>query len=258
MSISQSIKSFLADPSKPHSLQPIARERVFFSKPPGDSEVVPLVADKAYLRVRLVGLLLGRSRNWFKDYQPAVHVTAKLRFAEQETELVRVVAPTREQYAGGGAIMRGSLLLDQVPFRGGAVELGVALLRIKGADQVGKAIAAVATSSERVASPSAGAPESAGKVKEDAERLFEQGGEIALACHGQLGDAVSGESTLAPLAPLVPGYIAMVRADSGPKDWTLLHVRDEALWWGALESGRPVVGHEHLLIRIEAVASRDE
>lgn len=252
MSISQSLKSFLADPSKPHALQPIAGERVFVGGAPAGDAGVSLVADRAYLRVRLVGVLLGRSRNWFRDYQPAVHLAARLRFADREASLVRVTAPTREAYARGGALSRNSVLLDLVPFRGGALELEIALLRIKGGDQVGEGVAAVAAASAKVAPPLVGALELAGKVREDAEQLFARGGEVALGCRYQLGANGGGGGALAP------GYVAMVRADSGPKDWTLLHVRDEALWWGALEAGRPVVGHEHLLIRIEAVAARDD
>ncbi len=247
MSIWQKMKSWFSEPTTRYVMHAIPANRI---DRPYDPQ--PLVADKSYVRIWLVEMMLSKSRDWFAGYQPAVHASTRLKFADQKPEITRVAAPSKEKFVGDDAVLKNYALLDLVPFRGGTVEIDAALIAVKGDDGIGKAIAAVAGFADLVAPPLAAALAIATKVKESADLLFDENGQVRLAYHNELGGAGGANS-------LVPGYIAVVLADAATFDASQLCVRGDQLCWGPnLQAAKPVTGFDHMLIRIESATSRDD
>ena len=252
MSIFQKLKSWFTDTTKARVHQAIAPGRVFFTQPgAGVGGDAPIVADRSYLRLWLVEMKLAKSRDWFKDYQPAVHTTSTLQFADRTVELTRVAAPDKTAFVGDRAVLRNYPLLDLIPFRGGTLELDAALIAVKGDDHLAKAISAVSGFADLVSAPLSAALAIADKVKQSADLLFDDDGKVELAYHNQYGGG-GGANTL------VPGYIAVVLADASATDWSQLFVRDDELWWGNGNDVGRVTKHDYMLLRVESLASRDD
>lgn len=252
MTIWQRLKSWFTDTSKPRVLQPIAPDRVFVTHPSAiPSAAAPLAAGKSYVRIWLVELRLAKSRNWFKDYQPAVHVTTTLQFADKNIELAKIAGPSKEAFVGDRAVLRNYKLLDTVPFRGGTIEIDAALIGVKGEDHLAKAIAAVSGFADLLSGPVSMVLAVADKVKKSADLLFDEDGEIHLAHHNELGG--SGGANL-----LAAGYVAVVGADATVTDWSQLFVRDDELWWGGGNNVGRVTNFDYMLLRVESLATRDD
>lgn len=246
MSIWNRMVGWFTESSTRYVMRPIPKAGV---EPAYDD--TPAEADRAYLRIWLVEMRLAKSRNWFKDYQPAVHGLARLRYADQQVELARVAAPDKAKFVGDEAVLRNYPLVDLMPFRGGTVELDAALIAVKGGDNLGKAISAVAGFASIVSAPLAGALAVATKIKESADLLFDQDGEVQLAYHNTLGGA-GGANKLAP------GYIAIVLVEADKFKDEVLSVRNDELCIGTGGAARPLTGYDHMLLRIEAVRARDD
>jgi hypothetical protein len=252
MSIWQKLKSWFSDTSRPRVLQAIPRERVFFTRAgAGTGGDAPILADRSYLRVWLVEMRLAKSRNWFKDYQPAVHSTATLQFADRSIELTRVAAPKSDAFAADRAVLRNYPLLDLVPFRGGTLTLDAALIAVKGDDHLARAITALSSFAELVAAPLATALAVADKVKQGADLLLDEDGDVMLGYHNQHGGG-GGANTL------LPGYVAVVQADARAHDWSRLFVRDDELWFGDGNDVGRISNYDYMLLRVESLASRDD
>lgn len=242
MSIWQKMKGWFTEESKRYVLQQIPKDRV-----DRGYDDAPVAADRAYLRIWLVEMMLSRSTEWFKTYQPAVHALVKLKFADQLVELARVAAPAKDKFAGDQAVLQNYPLLDLVPFRGGTVELDAALVAIEGDDRLGKAITAISGFAGLLSAPLSGALAVATKVKEGADLLFDEDGRVQLAYHNTLGGEGGANA-------LVPGYVAVVLADATKLAGASLSVVGDRLHAG----GAPLTGYDHMLLRVEAVPRRDD
>ncbi len=205
------------------------------------------VAERSYVRVWLAEMFLGKSRRWFTDYQPAVHGQSKLTFADRSIELAKVAAPSAELYRNGGASLSNYILLDQVPFRGGTIEIETALVAMRGQDYLELAIGIAADTARLVAPPIGAALELASKVKTVIGRLFDAGGEIHLAYHNTFTAAAGANQ-------LRGGYIAVVLADRKAISADRLAVHDDQL----CIDREPLVGYDHMLLRIEVTDERDD
>jgi hypothetical protein len=246
MSIWDRVQRWYADDSARYVVHALPAERV---TPP--YQAIPAQADRCYLRVWLVEMFLGKSRDWFQDWQPAVTSVVKLRFADREIELARLAAPSRERFGTGKAIVSNYVMVDLVPFRGGLVEIEAALLAMRGKDHLSAAISVIADFAALVAPPLRGALDVAAKVKDSVGKLFDQDGDVHLGFHNTLGG--SGGAN-----PLAPGYVAVILARADQLDRDKLAVRGDQL---CIERGNelvPLTGHDHLLLRIELATTRDD
>jgi hypothetical protein len=208
----------------------------------------PIVADRGYLRVWLVEMFLTEARTWFEDWQPAVHGRVKLAFADQSAEIVRLAAPSGDQFRASKAVLANYVLLDLVPFRGGVVEIEAALLALRGTDRLAKAINIVSGFAELVAPPLARALEIASKLKEGITTLVDETDEVHLGAHQTLGGTGGAN-------PLRAGYLAVIRATDDEVDRQKLAVRNDKLCDG---TGRPLTGVDYMLLRIETAPNRDD
>ncbi len=246
MSIWSRLKTWFADGSKPRTVTWLPPSAV--SPPPAD---VAIVAEKAYLRVWLVEMVLGKSRRWFKDYQPTVHALSTLRFGDQVVELPRIAAADPARYAQGASVLQNFLLLDLVPFRGNTVELEAGLIALPGDDHLGNALKALSNVAGLVAAPLSAALEVASKVKDSADMLIGDGAEVQLAYHN-IFTAQPGANQLRP------GYIAIVNIDPAKIATGALRVVDDQLCYFDNNAVQPVRNLDYLLVRIEGVAHRDD
>ena len=168
-----------------------------------DDAAIP--ADRGYLRVWLVDMFLAKSRKWFRDWQPAVQGRVKLAFADQNVELMRLAAPSSDKFKTDQSVLSNYVLLDLVPFRGGLVEIEVALLALQGADRLGAAISVLAGFADLVVAPLGRTLEVATKVKEGITTLFADSDEVHLAAHNTFGGTGGANQLRA-------GYLAVIGA----------------------------------------------
>jgi hypothetical protein len=211
----------------------------------------PLKADETYLRVTIAEMVLALSRDWFKDRQPMASSLATLKFGDQSLDLPSVAAADPKRYAPGASVLLNYRLLDLVPFRGGTIELEVALLSVPGRDLAANAIGALSNLAGLVAAPFASALQIASKVKESAEMLGASS-QVHLAYHDKL-TAQAGANQFRD------SYVAIVRTDGARLPGTL--VVDDGrlrLWSGDPNSAPGPLDLDYLLLRLEVLTNRDD
>lgn len=245
MSIWTTITEWYSKPTSPQTVVWIADNNV---RPPYVD--TPIKADETYLRISLVEMVLGKSRAWFKDYQPTVQSLAKLKFGDQVVELPSIAAADPSRYAAGGSVLANFRLLDLVPFRGGSVALEAALIALPGDDKLANGIRALSNVAGLIAAPISAVLAVAGKVKESADMLVGSGAQVHLAYHNTLV-AQPGASQLRC------GYLVVARVDPAELGNPTLVVDNEQLkvWEGT--TGRPL-GHDYMLLHIEGLPNRDD
>lgn len=246
MSIWDSIKSWWRKPAQHYVMAAIPFERV--DQPYEDG---PIDANAAYLRVWVVEMFLARSRDWFKDWQPAVHGLVKLRFADREVEIARVAAPSKQSYAEGKAVLHNYALLDLAPFRGGTVEIEAGLVAMQGKDHLATAIDVVAGFANLVTTPLSAALSVARVVKGSADKLFGQSGDVHLAYHDTFSDGAGGNQLRA-------GYVAIVLATKQQLDTGKLSVKEHRLHLGDGPGAAPLTGFDYMLLRFERASTRND
>ena len=211
-------------------------------------DTTPIVADRAYVRVWVVEMMLAKSREWFKDWQPAVNSLVRLKYADRDaSEIVRVAAPSKDRFQAGRSILFNYPVLDLVPYRGGTLELEIALLAMKGDDYLGKVINAASSFAELVSTPLSRAITTAAQIKSITDSIFgDQDNEVHLGYHNTH-------------AAMQAGYVALILADPNTFDATRLCVKNDQLCWGdSIAVARPIYGFDFMLLRIESLASRDD
>jgi len=220
----------------------------------------PCTAEQCYLRISLVQMVLAQSRAWFKDYQPTVQALTRLKFGNHLVELPSIAAADPARFAPGNSVLTNYHLLDLVPFRGGSLELSLALIALPGSDKLANGIKALSNVAGLIAAPLSGVLTFAGKIKESADLLVGSGAEVHLAYHNTLGSPPAAAGAPAP-SHLRNGYIAIVCADPRVLGGATLVVDGEQLklWDGAPGSqAQPLLGYDYALLRFEVVASRDD
>ncbi|HWO23988.1 MAG TPA: hypothetical protein VNO30_34835 [Kofleriaceae bacterium] len=246
MSIWSTIKEWCNKPATPCTLRWIEKNNV---RP--TYEEVPIKADETYIRISLVEMVLGQSRAWFKNIQPAVQALTQCKFADQLVELPSLAAADGGNYAPDRSVLSNYRLLDLVPFRGNSIELTAALLAVPGDDKLANGIKALSNVASLLSAPLAGALALAGKLRESAEVLV--GGDDA-----QVHLAYHNTFTAQPGANQARcGYLAIVGAAPAALGDAVLVVDNDQLRIWANNAPRPV-GSDYLLLRFEVLANRDD
>lgn len=245
MSIWTTIKEWCVKPATSQTVQWIDAGHV----KPAFSEV-PIKAEETYLRISVVEMVLSRSRDWFKDYQPTVQALTRLKFGNQTIELPSIAAADSSKYAPDHSVLSNFTLLSLVPFRGGSVELAAALIALPGDDRLANGIKALSNVAGLIGAPLSTALAIAGRVKESVEMLAGSGGLVHLAYQNTLTAQLGANQLRA-------GYLAVVAADPGFLTGRSLVVENDQLrlWDGALLYP---LGQDSLLLRIEILPNRDD
>jgi hypothetical protein len=215
-----------------------------------DYDDQPLVAGQSYFRIRLVGVFLTRSRDWFNGWVPAVHGAVRLRSGDRPALYFNRMARAPAAAQAQGAPL-DEMISQLIPYNGGEVGVAAALLALSGSGDLRLAVNLLAGFSSPAApplgrQPAASADDLAGGI----ETLVDEAhGEVHLAFHQTYTAAPRGGAG----GPR-PGYVAIVRAGDRTISPEHLAVRADRL----VLAGQPLAGVDHLLLRIEGRAERDD
>lgn len=215
----------------------------------------PLLPEKAYFRVWVKEMFLADNLKWFKTWYPAVTCSVRVPQGGGLTPTFTRVTGTDAQNLGPG-VLKGYATTDLLPFRGGVVEIEASLLALQGQNYLVSAIKILKTMSELVGGPVAQAITMADKVTSGIEDLFKAtGGELHLGFH----DAFTSGGPAAPSA-LRAGYHVVIRGSAAEIDASRLSVRSDQLYYAVTPGAAPtpLVGHDYMLLFIEARVDRDD
>lgn len=208
-------------------------------------------ADSSYLRIKMVEMVLAYDRKWFKDQQASVHALVKLRYANYTIDIPSVLAPNPTMYAPGASVFANSTVLPLTPFRGGEIDLEVALIAVPGDDRLAGGIKALSNVASLIGTPLSAALALAGKVKESAELLVGAGSQVHLAYRNTF-NATPGATQLRD------GYIVVANVQPGAFGQMALVVdNDQLRLWDGIQT-RPITGVDYMLLRIEVLPQRDD
>jgi hypothetical protein len=223
------------------------------TKPEYDDQ--PLKPERSYFRLWLTEMFLTQSKDWFKDWYPAVHSSVRLKFGNQsDVNFSRVVRAPEEALANG--VLLNYRLTELMPFNGGVVELEAGLLALEGKNHLKAAIDILANFSSLVAAPLSQALTIAEKVSGSMQDLLgSTNGKIHLPFHQTFTATGGGGGN-----ELRPGYIAVVLATAYQIDKDRLSVKDDRLHYviGSRDEPRPFEGYDYMLFRIEGREQRDD
>ncbi|MFZ4816375.1 MAG: hypothetical protein ACOYL5_17705 [Phototrophicaceae bacterium] len=243
MALGNLIQNWAQQNAKRYIYAPIPKARVDI---PYDD--TPLVADGSYLRVWLNEMFLARSREWFKEWYPAVQASVNLRFADQPAvTFSRVVRAPNEALARG--VLMNYPLTELLPYRGGTVQIEAALLAFMGSDSIATSLRLLENVGKLVAAPLGQTLAIAQTVTAGIDELVGAvDGKVHLALHQTL------VSTPSVANALRPGYIATINATEAQLDINQLSVKESRL----LYKGQPLEGYDYFLLQIEKVTARDD
>lgn len=216
----------------------------------------PLQPYQSYVRIWLAQMFLTRSRDWFRDWYPAVHSSVTLRFGPsgEQTTFSRV-ARAPEEVTGPG-VLQNFRLSELLPYSGGPVDIDAALIALEGDDGALRAALDVLTSFAGLVAPPLGKSLSlARKVGEGIATLFDAaGGKVHLCLHdGYISQGGGGGNELRP------GYIAVILATDRDLDRGKLSVAgDRLLYQPDDHPPAPLTGYDHMLLRIEKRVERPD
>jgi hypothetical protein len=215
-----------------------------------DYDEQPLAAGQSYFCIRLVGMSLTRSRDWFNGWLPAVHGAVRLRSGDRPARYFNRLAHASEAAQAEGAPLN-EMISQLIPYNGGELEVAAVLLALRGTRDLRLAVNLVAGFSSLVTSPiGQQAVAITDHVAGGIEALIgEAHGEVQLAFHQAYVPQGEGGSDV-----LRPGYIAIVRAVAQTIRPEELSVRADRLYL----AGEPLTGADHMLLRVEGRAERDD
>ncbi len=253
MNYLERLKSILVAEAGHRLYVPIPNERV--DPAPSDGE---FVADECYLRIWLTDLYLAHRRVLFQTRSPLVHASCRFLYWGAEQQLPLVAGPGQIEGMGAAldrAVNLNYRLLGPVPFRGGEVELFLALVAVQEADygdQLLDVLGALSLLTGRGELKLA--LQLVQPLKRGVEGFFGLGeSEVQLGLH----DTFSAS----PNAPnrLTPGYRVVMDAADQDLDQGSLWVKDGRLCTGpTLESAALFEGADYLLFYLERVGRRDD
>lgn len=246
MSLLASIKEWCVRESATLLVQPVGDAYV---RPAYEPRVAD--GDNCYVRIKLTQMVLAYDRTWFKDRQPSVHSLVKLRYADQVIDVPNVLAANPTSYAPGVSVFANATLLPLTPFRGGEIDLELALVAIPGDDRLANGIKALANVAGLIGTPLSTALTIAGKVKESAEMLTGAGSQVHLAYRNTF-------NTDDNAAHLKSGYLVV--ANTTPDafgNMALVVDNSELKLWDGIQT-RPVVGVDYMVVHFEVLTKRDD
>jgi hypothetical protein len=211
----------------------------------------PLEPERGYFRLWLCGMSLARDRRWFRQWLPAVYAAVKLRFGDRDgATFSRFYQPPPQDGLDRGAWGHlNTPLTELIPYRGGGIEIQLALLALLGSDAV-KVAADLLQDVCRLITPPLE------RVLPLAELVVNHTQKLLTATSARVHLGLNLE-----LQPGIgPGYYAAVNAPQGQVAADGLFVRNDALLY-ASGSGRtpvPLTDQENLLFRLEIREGRDD
>lgn len=207
----------------------------------------PLVPERDYFRVTLCEMFLTKSREWFTNQYPAVHSAVFLKFSDREKAAFSNVArPPEEQLAQG--VYLNYPVTDLLPYNGGAVEIEMALVALKGSNSLSLAIDVLQDFAGLVAVPLGQALDVADKVTGGIQRLIDStNGGVHLGAH-QMYTPEGGN-------PLRQGYYAVVMSTDN-KLGGKVFVDDDRLLLKDGANTKPLLAYDYLLYKIEGTSNR--
>jgi hypothetical protein len=214
-----------------------------------------LKPQSSYFRLWLCQMYLTKSRNWFRDWHPAVHASVRLRFGEyNQLELSSVARPPED--ALGKGVYLNYRLTELLPFNGGVVEIEAALLALQGADYLGSAIKVLQDFSGLLVAPLGQIVNVADKVSNGLRDMVgATNGQVHLGLHETLTSEGGGGANV-----LRPGYLAVILATPRDIDPQGLYVRGDRLFYARTPGATPtpLEGYDYMLVRIEGRTERDD
>ncbi len=211
-----------------------------------------LVPDRTYVGLWLSHGFLAHDAEWFKHRYPVVHAVAGFRGPQGPVSVTKLARPAEGMLGPG--VWVDYEVTGLVPYRGGSVELEAGLDALEGSSIARAAVDVLAGLSALVAPPLSAATAVAGAVGDGVEKLLAAAGDdVVLGLHETFAEPGGGGGHA-----LAPGYLAVVKAESGKLDPDELGVEDSRLC--IEEGGRlvPLEGHSYLLFRVEAREERTD
>lgn len=246
MSMWETVKEWCNRQERPAIVQWIDPSNV---RPPKD--LTAATADQVYFRIKLVQMVLGQSRAWFRDYAPSVHALVQLDYGDSRIQIPGVLAADPSMYAPSAVFQNGSIL-PLVPFRGGEVSLEVALVALPGDDHLGNALEALANVATLISAPISGALAIAGKVKESAEIVLRKGAQVQLAYRNTFSSD-QGASQLRD------GYFVIANMSPAELEGRAFVVEgDQLRVWDGRSPAEPLRNVDYMLLRIQVLTTRDD
>jgi hypothetical protein len=211
----------------------------------------PLEPDRTYFRLWLSGMSLARDRRWFREWLPAVYAAAKLRFGDREgATFSRFFQPPPQDGSGrGGGGLLNITLTELIPYRGGSIDIQLALLALPGSDAVKVAADLLQDVCRLVTPPLERALPLAELVANHTQKLL-----AATSPRIHLGLNLGLQQGVGP------GYYAVVNAPKERVNADGLFVRNDAMLYasGPGQTPAPLTDLDYLLFRLEVREGRDD
>ena len=206
----------------------------------------PLSPDASYFRLWLCEMFLSNSREWFRDWYPAVHSSVRLKFANQDAKFSTVSQAPKEALSKG--VLLNYNLTELIPYKGGTVELEAALLALKGSSFIDAGITVLKSFAGLITPPLSQVLEIAEKVTSGIETFLKAtDGNVHLGLH-QAFVAQKGGNVLRP------GYFTAILGTKDNLDKDKLSVTDDRL----LYNNAPLEGFDYMLFCVEGRTERDD
>lgn len=220
----------------------------------GGTRDEPLVAYQSYVRLWLCEMVLSHSRQWLRDWYPAVHSSVRVTFGGKESVTFNRVSSPPQHYRARGVYLNYPLS-ELIPFNGGIMEIESALLALQGDDVLDTIITILQKFSWLVAAPLDQALLVAEKVGDSIRDLMgATNGRIHLGFHHALTSAGGGGANV-----LIPGYIAVILASEKQVARERLAVVEDRLHYSPRAGALPSLfqGYDYFLLRVEVRQERD-
>lgn len=223
----------------------------------GDDELI--LPDKHYFRLWLAEMHLKRDRDWFKTWYPVTHTLVRLQFGSQQVEIANVAGPLKLNGVNvnnlENVVKLNYPMTTLIPFRGGVVEIMAGLLAMKGKDFLQAFLGVMENFSDLLVVPQLSAAlKIAAPITSGVEKLVgATDGELHLGLHQALQSQPGGSNLL------LPGYLAVIRAEETQVDKSKLWIADDRLRMGDnLAGSQSFKQFPHMVFRIERQTERDD
>ena len=223
--------------------------------PPSQAD---FTVDDCYLRIWLTDIYLAHRRVLFQTRSPLVHANCRFLYRGAEQEVPLVAGPTQIQGMADAldrVVNLNYRLLGPVPFRGGVVELLLALVATEVADHGDHlldllgALSLLTGQGEFKLALSLIEP-----IKRGVEGFFGLGdAQVQLGLHDTFSASATAPNRLAP------GYRVVIDTSDRAIPLSSLWVKDGRLYAGAdLESATLFTGADYMLLYLERLDRRDD
>jgi len=217
-------------------------------------QTTPVVSGEHYFSITLAEMFLSKSKEWFTNRSPALYSLIKLKFGDKEETFTQVAGPSGLQDLDAKSLDRGVLLnyslTPLIPFNGGDIELEAGLVSLPGSNEASSLLKVLTDFSKTLAVPQLSVALGFAQPLVDGITTLVGAKEtqLTLRLHDKFG---AGK-------PLSPGYLAVLSAPEGTFNEPLWVKNDKLHRGPDQKTAQPVVGLDYFLLRLDAVAERDD